>query len=96
MTEHVRALWRDFLDGTMRPEDYTAKAWSEVSTDREASRAIITSLGRLVSLTLVDRSEESGQRSYRYRLECEKNTLLQKFVFDGQDKIVSCQTEDIR
>jgi hypothetical protein len=96
VTEHVRALWRYFLDGTLRTKDYTAKPWSEVSTDWEASRAITTSLGRLVLLTLVDRSVERGQRSYRYRLACEKHTLFQTFVFDGQDKIDSCETEALR
>ena len=96
VTARIRALWQDFLDDTMRADDYTADTWKEVSTDRELSQATIKSLGRFISLTLVDRSDEGGKRSYRYRLEFENNMLLQKFIFDEQNKVASCQTEDIR
>ena len=96
VTAHVRAMWQDILDDTMRAGDYTAESWKEVSANRKLSQATITSLGRLVSLTLVDRSEESGKRCYRYRVEFEKNTVLQLFVFDEQNKVTSCRTEDIR
>jgi hypothetical protein len=67
-----------------------------VSTNRKLSQATIKSLGRFVSLTLVDRSEEGGKRSYRYRLEFENNMLLQKFIFDKQNKVAWCRTGDIR
>jgi hypothetical protein len=96
VTAHVRAALRDILDNTMRADDYTAESWKEISTNRKHSQAIIKSLGRLISLTLVDRSEESGKRCYRYRVEFEKNTVLQRFVFDEQNKIISCPAEDIR
>ena len=96
VTAHVRATLQDILDNTMHADDYTAESWKEISTNRKHSQATIKSLGRLVSLTLVDRSEESGKRCYRYRVEFEKNTIIQRFVFDEQNKILSCPAEDIR
>ncbi|MGO8925387.1 MAG: PDZ domain-containing protein [Limisphaerales bacterium] len=36
-----------------------------------------------------DHSEADGQRSYRYRLEFQKVTVLEHLVFDGQNKCVS-------
>ena len=66
VTAHVRALWQGILDDTMRAEDYTAESWKEVSANIKSGQTVIASLGGLVSLTLVDRSEESGNRFYRY------------------------------
>jgi hypothetical protein len=96
VTAHVRTVLQELLDGTMRAEDYTAESWKEMSTNRKLSEPTIKSLGGLVSLTLVDRNEESGKRCYRYRVEFEKNTILQRFLFDDQNKIISCPAEDIR
>jgi hypothetical protein len=59
-------------------------------------RPIVKSFGRLVSLTLVDRREEGGRRSYRYRIMLERNTLLQQFVIDEQGRIALSRLEDIR
>ena len=96
VTEHVRAMWQDILIGKMHADDYTTEAWKEASTSVKLGGAIIKSLGGLKSLTLVDRSDEGKKRTYRYRVEFEKNTLLQRFVFDEKNKVVSCPTEDIR
>ena len=59
-------------------------------------QAAVKSLGRFVSLTLVDRSEEGGKRTYRYEVEFEKNTLLLCFVFDKQSQLAAIETEDSR
>jgi hypothetical protein len=82
VTAHVRALWQDVLDDTMRAKDYTEETWKEASVTRKLADATIKSLGRLVSLTLVDRSDENGKRCYRYRVVFEKNTILARYVFD--------------
>jgi len=44
-------------------------------------------------MTLVGRSEENGQRSYRYRLEFANATVLQRFVLNEQNKLVSGGSE---
>jgi hypothetical protein len=96
VTAHVRTVLQDILDDTMRANDYTAESWKEVSDNRKLSEPTIKALGRLVSLTLVDRNEEGGKRCYRYRVKFENNTVLQQFLFDEQNKIISCPAEDIR
>jgi hypothetical protein len=96
VTAHVRAMWQDILDDTMHRDDYTAEAWNEITALRTVSEAIIKASGRLVSVTLVDRSEAGGKRSYRYRLEFEHYTFLQQMVFDKQNKLASGRTEAIR
>jgi hypothetical protein len=96
LTAHVRGVWQDILGDTMRAGDYTTEGWKEITDNTKSAQATIKALGRLVAVTLVDRSEESGKRSYRYRVEFEKNTILQRFVFDEHNKIISCPAEDIR
>jgi hypothetical protein len=80
----------------LRLHDFTDESWKEVAPQLKQVQAEAKALGWLVSLTLVDRSEEGGNRSYRYRMEFEKSTLLQHLVFDPQNKVVSSRTEDIR
>jgi len=95
VTDHVRAMFQNVLDGNMRADDFTAKLWKEESPKQKETQETVKSFGRLVSLTLVDRRVEGGKRNYRYRLEFEKNTLLQLFVFDDQNKLAAASTEDI-
>ena len=96
VTAHVRAMFQNVLDGTMRADNFTAELWNEESPKQKETRETVKSFGRLVSLVLVDRSEDGGKRSYRYRLEFEKNTLLQHLVFDQQNRLAAGTTEDIR
>ena len=96
VTAHVRAMLQELLDGTLKADDFTAEAWNDAAPGLKDTQAQAKALGQLVSVTLVDRSEEGGKRSYRYRMEFEKNTLLQRLVFDEQNKLASSQTEDVR
>jgi hypothetical protein len=96
VTAHVRSMLQDAMDGTVHLDDFTADLWKEAAPGLKETHAQIKSFGRFVSLTLVDRSEEGSLRSYRYRVEFEKNTVLQRFIFDEQNKLAVCQTEDLR
>ena len=96
VTTHTRAMLQDALEGKARAEDYTAELWKEVAPKQVETQDAIKSFGPLIALTLVERSETNGKRSYRYRLEFEKNTLLQHLVFDEQNKLAVGTTEDIR
>ena len=75
-------------------EDYTADVWKEIAPEQEKIQADLKRLGNLVSLTLVERSNEDGRRSYRYRMEFEKITVLQHIVFDRQNKVALSESED--
>ncbi len=96
VTAHTRAMLQDALQGKARVEDYTAELWKEVSAKQVETQGVLKTFGPLLALTLVERTETNGNRSYRYRLEFEKNTLLQHLVFDEQNKLAVGVTEDIR
>jgi hypothetical protein len=93
---HARAMLQDALAGKSRAEDYTAELWKEVFPQQAETQATLQSFGPLTALILVERSEAGGKRSYRYRMEFERNTLLQHLVFDEQNKLAVGTTEDIR
>ncbi|HTL57202.1 MAG TPA: hypothetical protein VL361_16080 [Candidatus Limnocylindrales bacterium] len=96
VTAHILAMLQDSMAGNFHPEDYTPEAWKEQSANLKQTQAALQSFGRYVSLTLVDRREEDGNRTYRYRMEFEKATLLQQFVLDKEGKVVSGRAEEIR
>jgi hypothetical protein len=96
VTEHVRAMVQDVTDGTIHLDDLTEDLRKEAAPELKNTQAQVKAFGRLVSLTLVDRSEKGGKRTYRYRAEYEKTTILQRLVFDEQGKLAASQTEDIR
>jgi hypothetical protein len=93
VTAHLRAMIQDMSSGTMHEDDFTVEAWKKALPKQKEVQANAKILGDLVSMTLVDRSDADEQRSYRYRLEFAKATLLERFVFDGQNKVATGAVE---
>ncbi len=93
VSAHLLAMVQDAVQGTMRADDYTAELWKEVSPKQKEIQADIKGLGDFVSLTLVDRSEADGQRSYRYQIKFKNATVLQHFVLAGQNKVASSESD---
>lgn len=89
-------MMQDVIEGTPHINDFTAQAWSEAAPALRDMQAQLKAFGPFVSVTLVERGEKEGLRWYRYRMEFEKRTVLQRFVFDGQDKLATSETEDLR
>jgi hypothetical protein len=96
VTAHVRALIQDAIGGTMRGEDYTDETWKEIAPKQQSLQSQLRSMGDLVSLTLVDRSEQGGKRTYRYLVEFKTMKVLQRFVFDGNNKVEDSDSEDVQ
>jgi hypothetical protein len=93
VTAHLRDMIRDAAEGASHADDYTAELWKEISPKQKEIQTSIKNLGGFVSMTLVDRSDEKEQRSYRYRLEFANATVLQHFVLEGQNKLASSGSE---
>jgi len=93
VTAHLRAMLLDMAAGTPQAEDYTAEAWKKLSSKQKEIQDSMKFLGDFISLTLVQRSEEQGQRNYIYRLEFANGTVLQHFILDGQNQLVSGESE---
>jgi hypothetical protein len=95
VTAHLRAVIQDMIAGTAQADDYTADAWKNLASKQKAVQAETRRFGDFAAMTLVDRRRAGGRRSYRYRVEFAKATLLARFVFDGRGKLASGQTEAV-
>ena len=95
VTAHVRAMILDAMAGKQRTNDYTAEMWKAVLANQKAIQDATKRWGDLLALTLVDRSDGGGQRSYRYRVEFQRATLLDHAVFDGQNQLAAGGVEAV-
>ena len=90
VTAHLRAVVQELTDGTARADDYTAPAWKRLLAKQKSIQTFKKYVGDIVSLTLVERSSVFGwRRSYRYRIEFTRATVLAHFVLHGRNKIAS-------
>ena len=95
VTAHLRAMIEDAAQGAPKADDYTAEAWKVFSPKQKEVQATIKQLGDFIAMTLVDRSETNGQHSFRYRLDFANVTVLQLFILDEQNKLVTNGTEAV-
>jgi C-terminal processing protease CtpA/Prc len=95
VTAHLRAMIQDAFSGTMHEEDYAAEAWTKAFSKLKEIQDSAKLLGDLASITLVERSDTNEFDSYRYRLEFAQATLVERFVFDRQNKLASGLVEAV-
>jgi hypothetical protein len=93
VTAHLRAMMRDAGEGTPHPEDFTAEYWKELAPKQKEIQDSVKRLGDLTAVALVDRSDDHGQRVYRYRMDFANAIVLQRFVLNGQNQMVTNITE---
>jgi hypothetical protein len=89
VTAHLRAMIQDAMEGAQRADDYSAEMWKQVLPKQKEIQVETKRFGDFLSLTLVDRGDVDGQRSYRYRLEFQNIAVIEHFVLDGQNKCAS-------
>jgi hypothetical protein len=95
VTEHLRAMFLDVINGTMKAVDFTEESWKQVSPTQKDLQAYFKSLGEFAALTLVGCSNEDGQRHYRYKVEFQNATLLYHFILDEQNRHAFGSSEDL-
>lgn len=93
VTSRIRRLIQDSARGTMRPDDYAPEFWSALSSQQTNIQSDLKRLGDFVSLTLVGRRDDAGHREFRYKLEFEKITVLQRFVLNQDNQVQLIQAE---
>jgi hypothetical protein len=87
VTAQFRKLLGNAARGEMRAADYAPEFWKTISGKQKEIEADLKALGDLISVMPVERSKERKERSYWYRLEFTKATVLQIIVLDAQDRV---------
>jgi len=93
VTKHFRTIILDAIAGKMQQEDYAAEFWRAISPSQKDMQTDLKRYGDLISIELVDRKNENYERSYRYRVEFEKVTLLLRYILDDKNKVLFMQPE---
>jgi hypothetical protein len=99
VTGRIGAILQDLLDGKARIDDYTAEFWKEVKHDEVRAITEFKMLGKIASLTLVDRKPEGGNSGYRYLAKFEDVMPMElqvRFVLDQENKVVLVELEGIQ
>ncbi len=96
VTAHLRSVVQEAMDGKARANDYTASCWQRLQSKQKELHTIKKYAGDIVSLTLVERSNVFGwRRSYRYRIEFTRASVLAHVVFHGLNKIAFVEMKTV-
>ena len=95
VTALVKETIRRAAAGTLESAPFTADAWMEMSRDAAQVGAFLKSLGPLNTVEPIQRTEQDGNRVYRYRLLYQDSSLLFVMVLNKEGKItrLSFQSE---
>ena len=95
VTAHLRDI-NDRADlGQSRATDFTPALWAEWSPWQKQVQDDGTRSGKAASFVLVQRTEESGKRSYRYRVRYNFGTCQLHFLLDDHNRVAAWTTEDV-
>ena len=96
VTKRIQAVLQDTLDGGARAEDYTAEFWKEIKPHGVRAVTELKSLGKIESLTLVDRNAEGDKHSHRYRVAFKDVMLVEvqlRFVLGQKNRVALIEIE---
>ena len=93
ITQRLRTVVLDVLNGSMRDTDYTPEMWQKVGPSEKQLQAEMKPLGKFLGMTLVDRTIDGTQRSYFYLMDFQNARVLQRYILDEQNKVALIHSE---
>jgi CubicO group peptidase (beta-lactamase class C family) len=87
VTARAKELIQKLTAGKLDAPLFTAEAWTEISPNLASGGEFLNSLGQLNTIELIERSEQDGNRLYRYRLIFKDNSLFYTLVLTSEGKI---------
>jgi CubicO group peptidase (beta-lactamase class C family) len=95
LTNRLTDVVRRTADGKLREADFSAAAWRSFGPQVDQIRQSFGALGDLRDLTLVERTQSGGDRSYRYQARFANSTLILHFVLTDDDRISAMVPEQV-
>lgn len=87
VTALARELLQKAADGKLEPEPFTAENWTEISRVAPQISEFLKPYGPINSIELIERSEQEGNRVYRYRVRFKDSNLFFGVTLNGTGKI---------
>jgi D-alanyl-D-alanine carboxypeptidase len=95
MTARFFDVLRRTHEGGLRSDEFIEPVWAYIAPRVDQMKKDFTSLGVIQKLTLVERTEKDGQRSYRYLARFARTTMLFHFVLTNDDRISVMMPEQV-
>jgi hypothetical protein len=93
VTQHIRTIIQEAMDGCMRSSDYADELWKNISPAGKDIQKDLSRYGRLLSVALAERQNEGKGYSCRYRVEFEKVIVLMHFVLTEHETVAAIQSQ---
>jgi CubicO group peptidase (beta-lactamase class C family) len=93
VTVLAKKVLQEVIEGKLDAGLFTTEAWPEISRNAEQAREFLKSLGALNSIELIARSEQEGNRLYRYRLTYKETSLFYSVVLTKDGKIATLRLQ---
>jgi CubicO group peptidase (beta-lactamase class C family) len=87
VTSRLRDVLLRASEGDLREGDFTPSIWAYFSGNVEQVRLDFKAVGRIQELTLVERTNEGANRSYRYRARFPGVSFIYHFVLTPTERI---------
>src|SRR2546427_1923607 len=87
VTVLAKELIQKATDGALESRLFTAEAWPEISRSAPQVGAFLKTLGPLSGIELLERTEQEGNRVYRYRLKYKDTNLFFVMTLNREGKI---------
>lgn len=82
-------------EGGLRPDEFTPAVWSYIDLHAEQMRKDMAAIGIIEKLTLVERREQDGNRSYRYQARFKRTAMIFHFMLTKDDRIAVMTPEEV-
>ncbi len=88
LTQMVKDLLREIVDGKAKPERFTEDMWRKLFPDEmQELGPALKEFGELKSLELMERTGEDDKRNYRYRAKFPEMTIMISIELAKDDRI---------
>lgn len=87
ITQRFRTLFENSYSGNIKAGEFSPELWKQIAPNLKDIEADFKKHGNIKSFSLVERKEVEGQRSYRYLIEYEYATVLQRFVLNDKNQL---------
>lgn len=95
MTARFFDVLRRSHDGQLRPDDFTPDVWAYLASRMEQTRLDMAAIGPIKKLSLVERTDQGDERSYRYQAQFQNTSFILHFVVTQDGKISVMMPEQV-
>lgn len=95
VTQRLLDVLRRASEGKLRADEFAGTTWTYLQPLASQLQKDFTAMGPIEKLTLVQRSDDGTDRSYRYQAQFRRTKFIIHFVINKDDRIVLMSPENV-